>query len=210
MELDELKAKWQTENKQNSGQNKEAMEALKLNLKDKTGEALTQIKAKYEKIISLLFVGIFINALASPFLHFLLGDEGPVFRITLGGLLSLTTVILICLMVIFFYWIKYTNIQTSISDNLKEGLSQNINHLKRSLKQEIGLIAAIFVSTFILARVSSQYLGNGAFGDIFRTDIMLSIAAMISLMAFFIFKRVKHYSRNITELQDYLNKYSED
>lgn len=205
MELDDLKANWQREIEKNLEINKQSMEQLQSILQQKTTGTLTGMKKKYEKIISFLLVGTLLNVLISPFLHFLLGDEGPVFRLTFSGLLSLITVVMMCLIVVFFYWLKYTALKTTISqDNLKLSLSENITGLKRSLKQEVYFIVALFVIVFICGRITSQYLGHGGFGDIFHLDIMLAMLAMISMMGFYIYKRITAYKKNIQELQKYL------
>ena len=94
-----------------------------------------------------------------------------------------------------------------VSANLEVTLSQSINSLKTSLKREVTFIIALFVMLFIIGRMTSQYLGNGAFGDIFHTDIMLAIGAGVLMFAFYVYKRVKFYKHNISELQQYLNEY---
>lgn len=206
MELDDLKIKWQKESTQNLEHNKQTMEQLQLILEEKTSAALSGMKKKYEKIIRLLIIGVTANIILSPFLHFLLGDDGPVFRLTYPGLLSIMTLVVICLVVIFFYWIKFKS-KPVINTNLEVTLSQNIDSLNRSLKQEVVFILTLFFMLFIVARMTSQYLGNGAFGDIFHTDIMLAIGAGILMFAFYLYKRVTFYNKNINELQQYLNEY---
>ena len=205
MELDDLKANWRRETEKNLAINKQSMEQLQLILQQKTTGTLTGMKKKYEKIISFLLVGIFLNVLISPFLHFLLGEEGPVFRLTFSGLLSLLTVVVMGLIVVFFYWTKYTALKTSLTpEDLKLSLSENIAGLKKSLKQEVYFIGALFVIIFILGRMTSQYLGHGSFGDIFHLDILLAMLALISMMGFYIYKRATVYKKNIQELQNYL------
>lgn len=206
MELDDLKIKWQKESNQNLEHNKQTMEQLQLILKEKTSATLSGMKKKYEKIIRLLIIGVTANVILSPFLHFLMGDDGPVFRLTYSGLLSIITLVVICLAVIFFYWVKFKS-KPVINTNLEVTLSQNINSLKTALKQEVIFIITLFVMLFAIARITSQYLGNGAFGDIFHTDIMLAIGAGVLMFAFYLYKRVRFYSKNINELQQYLSEY---
>ena len=211
MELDDLKARWQKETKENLHLNKQSMEQLQGILKDKTSNTLTGVKRKYERIISFLMIGIFLNILISPFLHFLLGDEGPVFRLTFSGLLSLITVMIMGLIVLFFYWRKYSKFNAEvINDDLRKVLRDNISKLKGSLKHEIWFITILFASIFILGRASSQFLGNGDFGDIFRKDILLAMLAGFLIMGFYIYKRISAYRKNIKELQEYLSKLDED
>lgn len=208
MELDDLKVNWQKESTQNLKLNKQTMEQLQFILKEKTSLTLSGMKKKYEKLITLLIIGVIANIIVSPFLHFLLGDDGPVFRLTYSGLLSIMTLVVICLVVIFFYWIKYRSMPvTTIDTDLKITLSQNIGGLKRSLKQEVIFIIALFATLFVVGRMTSQYLGNGDFGDIFHTDIMLAIGAGVLMFAFYLYKRVKFYNHNINELQQYLKEY---
>jgi hypothetical protein len=206
MELDDLKVNWQKESTQNLEHNKQTMEQLQLILKEKTSATLSGMKKKYQKIIKLLIIGVTANVILSPFLHFLLGDDGPVFRLTYSGVFSIITFVVICLVVILFYWVKYKSTPV-VDTNLEVTLSQNIDNLKRSLKREVIFIIALFVALFTIGRMTSQYLGNGAFGDIFHTDIMLAIGAGVLMFAFYVYKRVKFYNRNIHELQQYLNEY---
>ncbi len=208
MELDDLKVNWQKESTQNFEFNKQSVEQLQSILKEKTTSTLLGMKSKYEKIITLLLIGLVVNIIVSPFLHFLLGDDGPVFRLTYSGLLTSMTFVVICLVVIFFYWIKFKSMPVTVTDpELKITLSQNINSMKRSLKQEVAFIIALFVILFTIGRITSQFLGNGAFGDIFHTDIMLAIGAGVLMFSFYVYKRVKFYNRNINELQQYLKEY---
>ena len=206
MELDDLKVNWQKESTQNLEHNKQTMEQLQYILKEKTTATLSGMKKKYEKIIKLLIIGVTANIILSPFLHFLLGDDGPVFRLTYSGMFSIITFVVICLVVILFYWVKFKATQV-VNTNLEVTLSQNIVNLKASLKREVIFIIALFFMLFIIGRSTSQYLGNGAFGDIFHTDIMLAIGAGVLMFAFYMYKRVKFYNRNISELQQYLNEY---
>ena len=206
MELDDLKINWQKESTQNLEHNKQTMEQLQLILKEKTTATLSGMKKKYQKIIKLLIIGVTANVILSPFLHFLMGDDGPVFRLTYSGVFSIITFVMICLVVILFYWVKFKSTQV-INANLEVTLSQNIVSLKSSLKREVIFIIALFFMLFIIGRMTSQYLGNGAFGDIFHTDILLAIGAGVLMFAFYVYKRVKFYNRNISELQQYLNEY---
>ncbi len=206
MELDDLKTKWQKESTQNLEHNKQTMEQLQLILKEKTVDTLSGMKKKYQKIIKLLIIGVTANVILNPFLHFLLGDDGPVFRLTFSGIFTIITFVAICLVVIFFYWVKFKS-KPVVNTNLEVTLSQNIDGLKKSLKQEVVFIIALFVILFTIARMTSQYLGNGDFGDIFHTDIMLAIGAGALMFTFYVYKRVSFYNRNIDELQQYLNEY---
>jgi hypothetical protein len=206
MELDDLKVNWQNESTQNLEHNKQTMEQLQYILKEKTTATLSGMKKKYEKIIKLLIIGVTANVILSPFLHFLLGDDGPVFRLTYSGVFSIITFVIICLVVILFYWVKFKSTEV-VNANLEVTLSQNIVNLKKSLNREVTFIIALFFMVFIIGRITSQYLGNGAFGDIFHTDIMLAIGAGALMFAFYVYKRVKFYNRNINELQQYLNEY---
>lgn len=207
MELDDLKVNWQKESIQNLELNKQTMEQLQFMLEEKTTSTLLGMKSKYEKIITLLLIGLVVNIIVSPFLHFLLGDDGPVFRLTYSGLLTSMTFVVICLVVVFFYWIKFKSMPVTVTDpELKTTLSQNIKSMKRSLKQEVAFIIALFVILFTIGRMTSQYLGNGAFGDIFHKDIMLAMGAGLLMFAFYVYKRRKFYNRNINELQQYLKE----
>jgi hypothetical protein len=210
MELDDLKKNWQRETAKNLEQNKQTMEQLQSILQEKTTGTLTGLKKKYEKIISFLLVGIVLNIAISPFLHFLLGDEGPVFRLTVGGLLSLVVIITFGLLVIFFYWIKYTALKTTIApSNLKSSLIENISSLRKSLRQELYFLVSLFLILFLSSRLSSEYLGNGLFWDIWHPDIMLALFSAIAILAFYAYKRVRTYHAKIKELQKYLAEFDE-
>ncbi|WP_207421664.1 hypothetical protein [Desertivirga brevis] len=210
MELDELKARWQKESEENINLNNQSMEQLETMLKQKTSTTLGHIKNKYRGIISYLMVGLLLNIIVSPFLHFLLGDEGTIFRLTFSGLLSLVTFLAIGLIVVFFYWIKYSAFNIEVSNNdVRTTLEQKIKALKRSLKQELAFIIAVFISIFIVGRASSQFLGNGNFGDIFRKDILLSMAAGTLILVFYIIKRVKAYNSYIDKLEEYLGEFED-
>ncbi len=206
MELDDLKTKWQKESTQNLEHNKQTMEQLQLILKEKTIATLSGMKKKYQKIIKLLIIGGTANVILSPFLHFLLGDDGPVFRLTYSGIFTIMTFVVICLVVIFFYWVKFKS-KPVVNANLEVTLLQNIESFKKYQRQEVIFIIALFVILFTIGRITSQYLGNGDFGDIFHTDIMLAIGAGVLMFAFYVYKRVSFYNRNISELQQYLNEY---
>jgi len=208
MELDDLKARWRKETEENEHLNKQAMEQLQAILRTKTSGTLAGVKEKYARIISLLTIGLLINVLISPFLHFLLGNDGPVFRLTIGGLVSLVTLLVVGLVVIFFYWRKYKQLESNaVDENLKKALMDNIDRLRRSLRQEIYFMVALFAGLFVLARGASQYLGNGDFGDIFHIDILLSMLVGLSIMAFYVYKRVSAYKKNIAELKKYLSEF---
>lgn len=58
-----------------------------------------------------------------------------------------------------------------------------------------------------MGRITSQYLGNGEFWDIFRLDIALAMLAGFAIMVFFIYKRSITYKRNIKDLQHYLDEF---
>lgn len=208
MELDDLKDKWYKETVENSQLNQKNMEQLQFILKKKTSGVLFKIKKKYEKIISILLVGLFANILISPFLHWILGEEGPVFR--MPSLLPLLTVIILCMIILIFYWIKYISFNTNIVENdLKTSLTETIRNLKRSFRHEAWFLIILFIGLFTAGRSTSQAEGNGDFWDIFRTDIMLSMFTGCLLFAFVLFLRSKHYKMNIGELEGYLSEFNE-
>ena len=208
MELDDLKSKWQKETVEHSQLNKKDMEQLQLILRKKTSGLLAGMKKKYESIISVLLVGMFANILISPFLHWILGDEGPVFR--MPSLLPLLTIIILCMLVLIFYWIKYISFKTIIVEHdLKNSLKENIQSLKRSFKHEVWFLIVLFIGLFIAGRSTSQAEGNGLFWDIFRTDILLSLLAGCVLLAVVLFLRSGYYKRNIKELEGYLSEFEE-
>jgi hypothetical protein len=206
MELDDLKAKWQQEVKLNINNNEQTMEQLQLLLKEKTVQTMSGMKKKYEKIIHFLLIGILLNICLNPFLHFILGDDVPVFQITYGGLVSIATFVLFGVVVLLYYWLKYTGMSVAEPDDIKHNLINNIARLKKWLRQEIAFLILIFTVLFISGRVGSQHLGNGDFGDIFHKDILLAMFSGILMVCFYIYMRVRAYQKNIKELQSYLKE----
>jgi hypothetical protein len=201
-----LKSTWQKETDAYSQANKKDMEQLQLILKEKTSGVLVKVKKKYEAIISMILAGTFLNILLSPFLHWLLGEPGPVMR--MPPLLSLLTVIMICLIILFFYWMKYISLKTTIpADDLKLTLAEKIRELKQSFKHELYFLSVLFVVLFIIGRMVSQYNGNGNFEDIFRTDILLAMLGATLLLVFGLVRRKKQYDSNIHELKQYLSEF---
>lgn len=211
MELDDLKASWQQENTDKTRLKQKNMEQLQIILNKKTSGIMQRVKSKYEFAISVLLIGVFLNVLISPFLHWLLGEPGPVFRMPdFKSLSSLFVVVLMFVVVLFFYWIKYTSVQTQVySDDIKLTLLENIKKLKKSFRQEVFFLISFFVVFFIIARLHSQILGNGDFWDIFRKDILLSMLLSVTFFAVLIYRRAKHYYKNIKEFESYLSEYNE-
>jgi len=208
MDLDNLKARWQKDSDGYAELNKKGMEQLQLILKEKTSGTLVKVKKKYERIISFILIGIFLNIVISPFLHWILGDSGPVLR--MPALLPLLTFVTVCLMLMFFYWMKYISLkEITPADDLKLTLTEQIRQLKKSFKQETFFLIMLFLLLFTIGRMVSQYQGNGNFADIFRADIMLAMLAGVGLLLFGIWQRKKHYDRNIAELNLYLAELGE-
>jgi hypothetical protein len=207
MDFDELKNRWQAESDKNIHINEQSMEQLHVMLKEKTAQTLNGIKEKYKGIISYLMIGLLANIAISPFLHYLLGDGKPVFRITTGGLLSMVVILSVGLITVFFYWIRYATLSTElISADIKSTLKENIVKLQKAFIQETIFILFIFVTLFVAGRLTSEYLGNGDFGDIFRKDILIALSLAIVIMCFYIFKRKQMYNRNINQLKGFLNE----
>lgn len=138
----------------------------------------------------------------------MLGDEGPVFR--MPSLSSLLTFLIFALVLLSFFWIKYISLDTSIQHgDLKVTIIEAINKLRKSFRHEAFFLVILFVLLFVTARIFSQINGNGMFWDIFRKDILLSLMAGLSIFGFYIFKRYRHYKRNILELKIYLLEFEE-
>ncbi len=208
MDLDNLKATWQKDTDGYTELNSKDMEQLQLILKEKTSGTLVKVKKKYERIISFILIGTFLNIAISPFLHWILGDSGPMLR--MPALLPLLTFVTVCLILMFFYWMKYISLkEITPADDLKRTLTEQIQQLKKSYKQEIYFLTMLFLLLFTIGRMVSQYQGNGNFADIFRLDIMLAMLAGVGLLLFGIWQRKKHYTRNIAELKQYLAELDE-
>ncbi len=187
------------------------MEQLELILKTKTTGVMELVKSKYQFGVSVILFGIIANILLSPFLHWLLGEPGPIFRIpTVNQFFSLITIVLFFLVAIGFYWIKFTSMQINLDgENVKEMLLKNIQQLKKSWKQEVVFILLFFVVLIATARAESHFLGKGNFGDIFTMDIMFSILICFSGILGIIKFRSLHYNKNIKELKILLAEYNE-
>jgi len=206
MDLDHLKASWQKETEIYSQVNKKDMEQLQLILKEETAGVMVSVKKRYEKIITMIMIGTFLNILISPFLRWLLGDPGPVMR--MPSPLSLMLVVVTCLVVLSFYWMKYVSLKTIIpEDDLKLTLAEHIRQLERSFKHEAYFFCILLVLLIISGRMVSQHNGNGDFGDIFRIDIMLAMLVATILLLFGLLRRKKQYDRNINELNKYLSEF---
>ena len=211
MELDDLKAGWQQENTDKTFLKPKNMEQLEMILKSKTTGIMELVKSKYQLGVSVILFGIIVNILLSPFLHWLLGEPGPIFRIpTANQFFSLITIVLFFLVAISFYWIKFTSVSTHADgENIKEMLLKNIQQLKKSWKQEVAFILLFFIVLFLTARTESHFLGKGSFWDIYRVDILLSLLAGVSVIIGIIKFRSLHYNKNINELKSLLSEYNE-
>ena len=79
MELDDLKDSWKKETELFTQVNKKDIAQVQLILQEKTSGVLEKVRKKYKVIMTMAFVAIFANIMISPFLHWILGDDGPVF-----------------------------------------------------------------------------------------------------------------------------------
>lgn len=212
MELDDFKATWQKQNAHQSQLNKKNMEQIQSILREKTSGVLVNVKKKYEVVISVVLLGILGNLLLSPFLPWVLGVDGPVYTLPteLGQLMSILVVTILGILIIFFYWLKYTSLETTIPrDDLRLTLSESIKKLKRSLWQEIYFFLALYVSFFMVARSQSQFMGYGDFWDIFRIDVMAALIIGLVLIGYYLFRKVRQYKKYIQELKAYLAEFEE-
>jgi hypothetical protein len=212
MELDDYKDKWQKDTAYQSHIPEKNMEQIQAILHEKTSAILLDVKKRYESAISIILIGLLGNLVVSPFLPWLLGVEGPIFRIPteLGSLLSLVVILTVGILIVFFFWLKYTATQTLIkTDNLKLALSQNIERFKRSRRHEIYFFIALYIVLFIAGRSQSQLLGYGDFWDIFKRDIMLALLILLLGIGYYLFYKIKLYNKNIRELQKYLSEFDE-
>jgi hypothetical protein len=206
MDINDLKTRWQQESDQNLTNNHKNMEQLQAIIEKKSAGTLGGVKQKYARIITFLLCGLLFNVLINPFLHFLLGDEGPVFRITEGGLLAIAVLLIAGLLVVLFYWTKYRSMDTSPDGDLAGNLRRNIRILKRDMLVESAFIVALFALVFVAARAGSAYLGHGAFWEIGKKDVMLALCAGIGVMGFYVWRRWRTLRQGVKELEGYLGE----
>lgn len=212
MELDDFKARWQKKNEQTSPLNEKNMEQIQGILREKTSGVLANVKKKYESIISIVLISLLGNLLLSPFLPWLLGVDGPIFSLPteLGRVLSLLVVLSLGIAIVFFYWLKYTSVSTTLtSHDMKTILAENIKKLEKSMRHEIYFCLGAFITLFVVARSQSQWMGYGDFWDIFRTGILVALLAAISLIGYYLFYKIKQYQQHIRELKQYLAEFDE-
>lgn len=209
MELDHLKLQW---NKRTTDLNKKNMEQLQSILKSKASGMLLDIKKRYEATISYVFVGTIAGLLLSGFIPWIAGKEGPVYSLptTVNYALNALVFVLIGFTIIFFYWKKYTSLQTNISGkDVKTTLMEYVLRLRRSLRQEIAFVVSLTLGWFVVARMHSQFAGNGDFWNIFSVDIFIAIILLFTLSGGYLFYKISQYRKCIKELQGYLTEYEE-
>jgi len=211
MELDDLKKRWQKRTTEQSKTNIKNMEQLEIILKQKTSGLLNNVKKNYSSLISRVLVAILVTLVLSGFAPWLMGQEGPVYRLltTPDRVLSMLVIVGLALTFIFFYWIKYRSMETAfIGTDIKQTLQKNIVKLRNSLIHEVLYVTTLFFGWVTIARFHSQVAGYGEFWDILHTDILLAIGSLAILLIGYLVVRYRQYRKYIDELREYLEEYN--
>ena len=210
MELDDLKKGWQKRTTEQSKTNTKNVEQLEIMLKQKTSGVLNNVKKNYGSLISYVLVAIMFTLILSGFAPWLMGQEGPVYRwpTTLDRALTMLVIAGLALTFIFFYWIKYTAMETEIiGTDIKQTLQMNIEKLRNSLIHEVLYVTALFFGWMTIARFHSQVAGHGEFWDILHNDILLAIGSLAILLIVYLVVRYRQYRKHIHELREYVEEY---
>lgn len=210
MELDDLKEGWQKRTTEQSKIYKKNMEQLEIILKQKTSGLLNNVKNNYGSLISYVLVAMMFTLVLCGFAPWLMGQEGPVYSLptTLDRALNVLVIALLGLTFTFFYWIKYTAIETAfIGTDIKQTLQKSIEKLKSSLIHEVLYVTALFFGWVTIARFHSQVAGYGEFWDILHNDILLSIGSLAILLFIYLVVRYRQYTKYIHELREYFEEY---
>jgi hypothetical protein len=210
MELDDLKKGWEKRTTEQSKTNIKNMEQLEIMLKQKTSGLLNNVKKNYGSLISHVLVAIMFTLVLSGFAPWLMGQEGPVYRwpTTPDRALNMLVIAGLVLTFIFFYWIKYTAMETAfIGTDIKQTLQKSIEKLRNSLIHEVLYVTALFFGWVTIARFHSQVAGYGEFWDILHIDILLAIGSLAILLIVYLVVRYRQYRKFIHELREYLEEY---
>jgi len=210
MELDDLKKGWNQKTTELSKLNQKNMEQLEHILKQKTAGALNSVKGKFGVLISYALISVMVTVLLSGFAPWLMGNEGPIYAwpTTFDRVLNLLVALLLTLTFIFFYWLKYTAMETGFEgQDIRNALGNNIKKLRRSLRHEVWFVVILFFGWVAIARAHSQVAGYGNFMDIFRADVLLAIGALAVFLGAYLLVRYRHYVKYIKELNSYLEEF---
>ena len=210
MELDDLKKGWKETTTEHTKLKSKNMEQLELILKQKTSGMLNQVKTRYGVLISYMLIVTSFTLILSGFVPWLTGQDVPVYSwpTTLDRALNALVIVLMALTFVFFYWLKYTAMETAFDgENIKQALKMNIEKLRRSLAHEVLFVIALFLGWATIARFHSRIGGHGDFWDILHLDILLAFGAMVLFLGAYLFVRYRQYKKYISELQGYLEEF---
>ncbi|RDV16365.1 hypothetical protein DXT99_03960 [Pontibacter diazotrophicus] len=198
MELDDLKAKWQSETTNHSHLNQKSMAQIQDILNGKTTDLITSMKRKYEKIISIMLGGMLLMVLVHPIL-----TDGFTYPGSINGYVKL---MFFYLVLIIFYWQKLKNINhLQLSDHLKERMEQLLVMLQRNYKTEVTFVVLFFFSMIIIGRF---FYGRGL-QDLDDTGVLIGFPLSILFTGAVIYFIVRRYKHQIKELKEYLAEYEE-
>jgi ABC-type multidrug transport system fused ATPase/permease subunit len=198
MELDDLKASWQKDAANYSELNKKSIEQLDVILQKKTGDLISLMKRKYEKIISMMLGSMLIVVFVLPII-----TDGFTYP---GSAVGFTKWMFLYLVLIVFYWIKFKSINNlELSDQLKERMEQLLTVLKRNLRIEVTFALLFFLLLVGLIAAGRIYAGKGL-GNLNYWGAVV-IVPFTGAMIYLITRR---YKEQINELKGYLKEYEED
>ncbi|PWV55662.1 hypothetical protein [Chitinophaga sp. S165] len=196
MELDDLKNQWQQESEKLSREQHKDISAIEQLLTHKTADLVSAMKAKYEKIITMMLGSMLLMILVFPILSD--GFSYP------GSAYGFAKCMFFYVLLIAFYWLKFRSIlHLTLSDFLQERMTQLLQVLKRSRRIEIIFCIVFYVALLTVGRF---FYGKGLAG-LFTLQMsgffLLSLIFAISMIWLIGYR----HTRQIKELKQYLEEY---
>jgi hypothetical protein len=197
MELDDLKAKWQQETATSAQLNAKTMHQIETVLNGKALDMIASLQLKYEKIISRMLIGMLLIIFGFPFL-----SDGFTYP---GSVNGFAKAMFFYLVLIMFYWAKLTSVNhLELSDQIKERLEQVLRLLNKNLRIELLFVLVFFVGFIVVGRF---FYGHGLEG-IFKPEVVVDSGIGVFFTACVLFLINKHYKKQISEFEQYLEEYN--
>lgn len=198
MELENLKNSWKKENNMYTQLHLKDMSALEQMLTGKTFDLIASLRRKYEKIITMMLISMFLMVIIFPML-----SDGFTYP---GSISGFTKCMFFYLLLLGFYWAKLRGIYyLDLSDFLKERLEQLLTMSRRSLRIEVGFSVAFYVGLLTVGRF---FYGKGLEGLATMEMLLLFLLSFLFAGAM-IFLIVRRHHRQIKELKSYLKEYQQ-
>jgi hypothetical protein len=199
MELDDFKAKWQSDNKKYLELNKKSMEQLQVTLNGKTSHVIESLKKNFEKVITIMMGGMLLSILIFPLISD--GFNYP------GSIYGFVKLLLVYLILIMFYWTRFKSINNLVlNDNIKERIEQLIKLFKRNMKVEIFFVLFFYIAAIVLGR----FVYGKGLNDLDDTGFLVSVPLSVLFTGLMVYFIVRKYKSRIKELEVYLNEYKEN